>query len=165
MSNRPTIAGIMVLVGLCGAFLAGMQSGSNDWFKLIYTLTFLGLIYAAIAARRRESPWHGVAVAGWAYFVIGFGPWIAGPRTVGPGEVNRNLVSSFLIEVCVESVGRFDPPRAKPGAVPILVLENRRANRNGVAHCALTCLFALGGGLVSRHMARSRSRENLSPDA
>jgi len=37
MVMRPTIAGMLVLIGLCGAFLAGMRSGSSDWFKLIYT--------------------------------------------------------------------------------------------------------------------------------
>ncbi len=73
---RISIAGALGAVLYSALVLAAIKSGSNDWFKLIYSLTFVVLLYAAIAARYRGPFWHGFAVVGWAYFVVGFGAWI-----------------------------------------------------------------------------------------
>ncbi|SIO60501.1 hypothetical protein SAMN05444166_6416 [Singulisphaera sp. GP187] len=152
---RFTIARLLVLIVFFGIVFAGLRSGSNDWFKLIYSLTFLTLVYAAIAARYRRAFWHGFAVAGWAYFVIGFGPWIGSPSgSQPPGVVNRNLVSSVVLEIVSGIMHRSDAAvAAGSGPFPFGIVDLLEANRNGVGHCALTILFAFVGGLISRNLA------------
>jgi hypothetical protein len=54
---RFTIAKLLGVVLFFGVVLAGLRSGSNDWFKAIYSLTFSLQVYAAIAARYRGAFW------------------------------------------------------------------------------------------------------------
>lgn len=152
---RFTIARLLGVILILGLVFAGLRSGSNDWFKLIYTLTFLKLVYAGIAARYRGVFWYGFAVAGWAYFVIGFGPWIGSPP---PGAVNRNLVSSVVLEVVSGTMSRHDSPEWSTGPGRNLT-GIIRDNRGGIAHCALTIMFGFTGGLVSRALAGRPSIE------
>src|SRR4051812_23788071 len=107
--GRFTIGKLLGVITFCGILLAGLSSGSNDWFKSIYTLTFLTLVYAAIAARYRGPSWYGFAVAGWAYFVVGFGPWIGSPPGSEPlRAVNRNLDTAVVLEIVSGTMMRRD---------------------------------------------------------
>lgn len=148
---RFTIARLLALILFFGIIFAGLRSGSDDWFKLIYSLTFLTLVYAAIAVRYRGAFWHGFAVAGWAYFVTGFGPWIgSSPELTQPLRgANRNLITSILLEVATDLIS----VRSGSGAFPTMLVDGNQANRDGIGHCALTILFGLAGGLVSRALA------------
>jgi hypothetical protein len=154
--KRPTIAALLVVIAFFGVIFAGLRSGSNDWFKSIYTLTFTALVYAAIAARYRGPFWYGFAVAGWAYFVVAFGPWIGSPPGSEPlRAVNRNIVTSVVLEIVSGTMSRGDvtpPGYARPLA--LMFKEMLSANRDGICHCGLTVLFAIAGGSVSRAMAR-----------
>jgi hypothetical protein len=156
-----TISRLLAVIGACGIVLAGLQSGSNDWFKLIYTLTFLSLVYAAIAARYWPPFWFGAAIAGWAYFLIGFGPWIGSPPGSEPlHAVNRNIITSVILESVSGMIGASDRAQAGTGvgtmgAGAIMIHKLRSANRDGIMHCALTVLFACGGGLIAKRLARS----------
>ena len=159
--GRFTIARLLGAIIFFGIVLAGLRSGSNDWFKLIYTMTFVALVFAAIAARYRDAFWYGFAVAGWAYFVIGFGPWIGSPPGSEPlRAVNRNLVTSVFLEIVTGAMSRSDstPPGAG-GPAANMILQIHRANRDGVCHSALTVLFAFVGGLISRIVARRPSTD------
>lgn len=161
-TRRISIALLLGLILATGLILAALRSASNDAFKLIYGLTFLLLVYAAIAARYRGAFWHGFAIAGVAYFLVGFGPWINSlSSTVPQHAVNRNLGTSVVLEIVNAWIARTEPrPPYGDRARIIRYLNNndlRYANRNGITHCALTLLFALGGGQVSRTLAR-RSR-------
>jgi hypothetical protein len=147
MRHRFTIAGLLVSILFFAIVFAGLRSGSNDWCKLIYSFTFVSLVYAAIAARYRGAFWYGFAVAGWAYFIVAFGPWI-GVRPVSE-PVNRSLITSFVHEVVVAVLARSDPPPFVTGIEDVL-----QANREGIFHSALTVLFALLGGSVARVLAR-----------
>jgi hypothetical protein len=161
---RFTIARLLGLILFFGVVLAGLRSGSNDWFKSSYSLTFLMLVYAAIAARYRGAFWYGFAIAGWAYFVVGFGPWIGSPSgSPPPGAVNRNLVSSVVLEIVSDTMSRRDSPAwsTGPGRNLTRIIW---ANRGGIAHCALTILFAFAGGLVSRALARRSTTDSASED-
>jgi uncharacterized membrane protein YccC len=150
--GRLTIARLLGLVVFCGIVLGGVRSGSNDSFKSIYTLTFVALIYAAIAARYRGPFWYGAAVAGWAYFLVGFGQWIeTEPGFPPPQAVNRNLVTAIIPEAMSGLASEAE--RAAQSIVPP-ALARLDANRAGVCHCALTILFAYLGGRVSRVVAR-----------
>jgi hypothetical protein len=163
--SRFTIARLLGAIVILSLFFAGLRSGSNDWFKLIYTLVFLALVYAAIAARYRGPFWYGFAVAGWSYFLIGFGPWIG---THAGGEplhgVNRNIVTAVVLEIMTAIMFRLDV-MASGDSVPVndvasmMVLKLREANREGITHGALTILFALAGGWLSRRIAKQRDHQ------
>ena len=163
MRLRFGITALMGLVLFVAVGLVALRSGSNDWFTLVYTLTFIALIYAAIAARYRGPFWHGFAVAGWGYFVVGFGPWIGSP----PGAeslraVNRNLVTSVILEVVSGTLSVPDPTPPGSPSQAMMIGDNRRANRDGIGHSALTIVVAFVGGGVSRAVA-SRARGAGAP--
>lgn len=155
--GRLTIARLLGVILFFGVILAGLRSGSNDWFKSIYTLTFILLVYAGIAARYRGAFWYGFAVAGWAYFVVGFGPWINSPAgSPPPGTVNRNLISSVILEVVTGSMPSSDSAVTYTAGGPtgIVWFQKQSDNRNGIGHCALTILFGFVVGLVTRRHAK-----------
>lgn len=164
--NRVTIANLLLLILFLSMVFAGLRSASNDWFKLIYSLTFLVLVYAAIAARYRGPFWHGFAVAGWAYFIIGFGPWIGEPPGSEPlRAVNRNIATSVILEIVSDTMGVGDPPPRGPGiAAARMFSAMRRANRSGICHSALTIVFALGGGWLSKTVAGRALPPRLSEE-
>jgi hypothetical protein len=157
--KRP-IASVKTLLGLvlgCAVFLAALRTGTSLWFKALYSLVFTLLVYAAVAARYRGAYWYGFAVAGWAYFLLGYGPWFAAGPDHHPNRlVNRNLISSVLLEVV--SHGIEDAPGPTPlGSDPASIFvpwEDRVANRNGVLHTGLTLVFAALGGVAGREIAR-----------
>lgn len=154
--SRVTIASLLGLILLCGIFLAGLRSGSNDWVKLTYSLTFLSLVYAAIAARYRGAFWYGFAVAGWAYFVIGFGPWINTPlESTPPPALNANLLTSVVLQSMANALSENDSPMTfRIGALTARMVSINDANRIGIGHCALTMVFGLAGGLVAKFLVR-----------
>jgi hypothetical protein len=158
--SRFTIARVLGLIIILAVFLTGLRSGSNDWFGLIYTVVFLTLIYAAIAAKFRGPFWYGFAVAGWPYFILAFGPWIAGPPGAEPQHVvNRNIVTSVILEIVTGSMYRIDSISFAGGIPPtdslsIMMSNLRSANRNGICHSGLTLLLACAGGLLARTLAR-----------
>ena len=134
--SRFTIARMLGIIMLFGIVFAGLRSGSNDWFKLIYSLAFFALVYAAIAARYCGPFWYGFAVSGWAYFVIGFGPWIGSPPGSEPlRAVNRNLVTSVVLEVVSGSISIGDPPSSATGLTAMMISQMHSANRDGICHC------------------------------
>ncbi len=160
-SFRIRIAGLLGFILVSGLIFAALHSGSNDAFKLAYTLTFFVLVYGTIAARYRDAFWHGFAIAGVAYFLIGFGPWINTPTRLNPphGAVNRSLATSVILEFLPAIMTAMDGPPPFRNPRPInpaatMKYELRLANRAGIGHCVLTLLFALGGGSVSRALAR-----------
>lgn len=163
--GRPTIARLLGAVAFSGIVFAGLRSGSNDWFKLIYSLTFATLVHAAIAARHRGAFWHGFAIAGWAYFLVGFGPWIDSPPGRALRGVNRNLVTSVVLEIVSGTMSRGDLPAVVVGGPPgsTMIFDLRWANRDGIVHSALTILFACLGGSVSRALARRPTPEGSDP--
>lgn len=153
--SRVTIASMLGVVLFFGIVSGGLRSGSNDWFKSVYSLTFMALVYATIAARYRGPFWYGFAVTGWAYFIIGFGPWIGSPPGSEPlRAVNRNLVTSVILEVVSGALFRDDLPTPGSGLAPMMIMQMHQANRDGICHCALTILAAVAGGFAARIVAR-----------
>lgn len=164
--RRLTIARLLGVILFCGIIFAGLRSGSTDWFKSIYSLTFLILVYAGIAARYRRAFWYGFAVAGWAYFVIGFGPWVGSSFPTGahasmvwtgtrpPGEVNTELLSSLALDFVAGLMARQDSAVLESGLLIGPSLDQLRwENRDGIGHCVLTILFGFAGGWVARRLA------------
>jgi hypothetical protein len=153
-SARFSLAALIGGVTVCAVLFAALQSGSNDWFKTVYSVTFLLLLYAAIAARYRGPFWYGFAIVGWAYFLVGFGNWIG--AGFGHETTNRHVISAVILEAVSGTIATRDPP--PPGIPPLASMNNwteiRRQNREGICHSALTLIFAIVGGVLARRMAR-----------
>ena len=128
--GRITIGRLLVAIMFFGVIFAGLRSGSNDWFTVIYTLTFISLVYAAIAARYRGVFWYGFAVAGWAYFIVGFAPWIGSPPGSEPlRAVNRNIVTSVVLEIVSGTLYTSEiPPAGTGGPAANIVHQMHSAN-------------------------------------
>jgi hypothetical protein len=153
-----SIASALGVVLYVAIILSALKSGSNDGFKLIYTATFVGLIYATIAARFRGPFWFGFAVTGWAFFLVGFGAWIDGSAETGRQRVvNRSLLTHIVPEL-VPFVVRPPPIAAGNPMSSAMIRDNERASRDGIAHCFVTVICATLGGYGSRRMARSVAR-------
>jgi len=152
MRLRVSMAGLLGVV----LFLAGLRSGSDGWFRAVYTATAASLLFAIVAARHLGAFWYGFAAVGLAYFVIGFGPWVPSPPGSEGRGLNRNLATSALVELATLAIADREPPPA--GTVNYLynlMREGRKANLNGILHSALTVALAVGGGAVSRGLSAS----------
>ena len=152
LRSRLTIASLLVAIVYCGFVFAGLRAGSGAWLKLIYTLTFGSLVYAAIAAKYRGAHWYGFATAGWAYFLTGIIPWINLSSPVEPRiAVNAGHLTSAVYEFVID----MHPPEE---TIPALPYDEARAAvcRVAICHCALTILLGLAGGWVAAALAGQR---------
>lgn len=79
--KRFTIAGLMVVVLICGVGLASLRDTSEFWSGILLSITLLllGFAIAGVAYRRegQRAFWLGFAVFGWGYLTITQGPWFA----------------------------------------------------------------------------------------
>ena len=163
---RVSLAGLLLAVCYSGVIFAALRTGSDAWMRSIYTLTGALFLFAWIAAKYRGVFWHGFAVAGLGYFVIGFGPWIAAsPGAEGRG-LNRNLSTVVLIDSVVDEVIPPDIPPPGHNSGYYLNRESQKANLRGITHSALAMLVAVGGGFVARAVtagARRRAHPIVTP--
>jgi hypothetical protein len=163
---RISLAGLFGAILFCAVIFAALRSASMDWFKSIYTLTFIVLLYGTIAARYRGAFWYGFAIVGSAYFVFGFRPWIG----KYPYETNRHLLTSSVIDA-VSTTLDPEPPaprndRSAMEARQILLRdrEPRLLSRDGICHSFLTICFAIVGGIVSKYLeSRSLRQRDQEP--
>jgi hypothetical protein len=92
---RFTVAGLMAVILLLAAGMAALRDPSTLWASAIFTAAVLLFAVAVIAAMAHSGllrlTWAGVAVFGWVYLIIGFGPWPG--NAVGPPPL---LPSSLL---------------------------------------------------------------------
>jgi hypothetical protein len=108
---RLSVTSVISIIAYFGVGLAALRSGSVPWLRSIYNLTFLTLVLAAIASRkrgRRGTFWFGFAVFGWAYLLVGMGPsypHIIPGNTGTDGEglphPNPNLATTQMVEAVV----------------------------------------------------------------
>lgn len=154
--RRITIAGLLLIVVFFGVVFAGLRSGTTMWMRSIYTVTFLTLVYAAIAAKYRGRFWYGFSAAGWAYLVMGLTPW--GEPSSFEG-MNRALLASWFYELAIEFLSGWH--KRTGGMGPYLWESNCLI----ICHSALTILFGIAGGLVAGAMAgrRPQSPEVAQP--
>lgn len=142
---------VLLAAGTAAAFGMAAGSGPDQVYRLSYSLVVLGMLVAVLAARYRGPFWHGFAVVGWAYFLLGMGPWFALPNQPTPlafPTANDDLLPARwvraacdrLVETWEVSSHRFDP---------LAVRQRWRANTYGIAHCGMTLLLAVSGGLAT----------------
>lgn len=155
---RISMAGMLLAVLFSGFVFAALRSGSDIWAQGIYSATAAVLLFAGIAAKHRGVFWHGFAVAGAGYFVIGFGPWIAGPPGSEGRGLNRNLVTAILVDAVVEAVAPPDRPPPGHNSEYYVTRESQKANLRGITHSALTVILAVGGGAIARALAAGARR-------
>lgn len=77
--SRLSIAGLMAVIVLIAVGFAALRNPTVLWASLIFTATVAFLataILGSIARRgRARMTWAGVAVFGWAYLAMSFGPF------------------------------------------------------------------------------------------
>jgi hypothetical protein len=155
---RVSLAGLLLVVLFAGLVLAALRSGSDAWARSIYTATAAALLFAGVAARYRGVFWHGFAVVGAGYFVVGFGPWVAGPPGAEGRGLNRNLTTAVVVDAVVEAIAPPDNPPPGHNTDYYLAREGHKANLRGIAHSALTVMLAVGGGVGARVLAAGARR-------
>lgn len=100
--HRFPIAVLMAVVVFLALGLTVLRSGSLAWFRALYAVTLLALLFVILAARyrpvREGAFWFGFAVFGWGYFLIGIGPWTEWTATAitGQGEYLRMRANPLL---------------------------------------------------------------------
>jgi hypothetical protein len=83
MRLRFSIASLLAAIIFCGVSLAALRSASALWASALFTAAVAVLsaaILGAVASRGRvRLTWTGLAVFGWIYLAIAFGPWPFNP--------------------------------------------------------------------------------------
>ena len=155
---RVSLAGMILAVFYAGLVFAALRSGSDAWTRTIYTLTATTLLFAGVAARHRGVFWHGFAVAGAAYFILGYGPWVAGPPGAEGRGLNRNLSTAVLVDLVVDAVSPPDVAPSGHNSSYYINRESHKANLRGIVHSALAVAIAAGGGALARALAAGARR-------
>ena len=155
---RVSMAGMLLAVLFAALVFAALRSGSDAWARAIYSMTAATLLFAGVAAKHRGVFWHGFAVAGLGYFVIGFGPWIGGPPGSEGRGLNRNLTTAPLVDAVVDAVAPPDRPPPGHNSEYYLNRESQKANLRGITHSAFTVILAVGGGAIARALAAGARR-------
>jgi hypothetical protein len=92
--RRFSVRTLMVLIVGAAAGLAALRDASEVWAGIMLTLVLLILgtaIFGAIYNRgRRRAGWLGLAVFGWGYFMLAFGPGFS-------SELGNRLPSTQLL--------------------------------------------------------------------
>lgn len=156
MHSRLTISGMMAVVVFAAVAFAAMRSGSDPWFRLIYSLAALALLIATIFARYRGAFCYGFAVFGWGYFLLGLGPWVGLASMLTPANppLNRMLLSYDLANYLCS----FNPDYQPEGGLNNLAVMLSR-NMQAICHSALTLPFGFTGGFIAWLIAPKRSSD------
>jgi hypothetical protein len=92
---RFSVAGLMAVILLLAVGMAALRDPTILWASAIFTaavILFAASLLAAMAHRGAQRfSWAGMAVFGWSYLIISFGPWPG--NSVGPPPL---LPSSLL---------------------------------------------------------------------
>jgi hypothetical protein len=76
MARQPrlTIAGVTVLIALCGVTFAALRISSPYWASAMVSLTVLILLGSLVSGiwGRHRALWSGFAIFGWGYFLLTF---------------------------------------------------------------------------------------------
>jgi uncharacterized membrane protein len=174
MKKRFSILNLMLLVLLIGVGLAALSAGSFLWLKLMYSLTFMSLLLATLAARSRASAfWFGFAVFGWGYFWTSIGlwtTWVSAPD-VGGGAIlqprtNPMLPSGYFLDPLADYLSKHRRPAElatnseQQDVVAHNALLQSYVNTQvitlGILHLLFVFVFGCIGGIVAGFFARRR---------
>jgi len=124
MRLRFSIASLLAAIVSCGVALAALHSASAPWASALFTVMVVVLsaaILGAMAARgRHRLTWAGLAIFGWIYLAIAFGPWPFNPDGPPP------LLTVPLLDAIQDAV-------VSDGKTPYLALDHERPNERQMA--------------------------------
>ena len=150
------ILALVLIVAACAIAFTALKTASELWYSTFYTFTAVLLLSAVIAARFRRGNekafWFGFAVFGWAFFVVGLGPWPdvdTDPDGINI-TLNRQLLTSRVIEFLV--------PYLRSQANDFGRIGQITTNAMGIAHLLTTLAIATAGGALAFLIRRRRGR-------
>jgi hypothetical protein len=160
---RVALSGLMGLVLLASVAIAGFRSGSEMWFRSLYTSTVGVLLLSTMAMKFVRRPgsafWFGFSLFGWSYLVLGLG--LTPKAYFVVDEVgNQPLVNEFLLTTTlltklyvltryyshIEEIGKYGYSVA-------------------IGHLILTWLLAAVGGLAALKVAGGDRAQAGDPPA
>jgi hypothetical protein len=153
MKFRYSIAGLITVIAVCGVGFAGFRSGSETWFRWLYSATVAVLLLAAVLAKsagRRSAFWAGFAICGAAYLILGLG--------VRPPVVSEEIEQEQLDPV-------VNPFLVTTPVITFLLTSNypsmERIGEYGyslaVGHLMVTVLIAAVAGVLALAIVDRRS--------
>src|SRR5690349_20814242 len=99
--RRVSIAGLMVVVSVCGVAAAALARPTDLWagVMLLVTLALLGFSLLAVLNRRegQRAFWQGFAIFGWGYLILTLGPWFK--DFVGPGLATHQALDALYRKI------------------------------------------------------------------
>jgi hypothetical protein len=102
MRFRFSVAGLMALILLLAVGMAALRNPTGFWASAIFTAAVALFAVSVVGAMARRGvsrfSWAGLAVFGWAYLIISFGPWPG--NAVGPPP----LLPSSLLDLFQEYI-------------------------------------------------------------
>ena len=157
---RVSILAIILGVAACAMAFTALRTASKLWYSVLYTFTAFLLLTAVLAARFRRGNerafWFGFAVFGWAFFLLGYRPWmnafgdLADPS--GP-PLNPNLLTSRVILFLLPHLRK--PTNSLGGIDEITQITL------GIAHLLMALIVGIAGGFFAV-LLRRRSRSRIS---
>jgi hypothetical protein len=151
----PILALVLIVATFAIAFTA-LKTASELWYDAFYTFTAVVLLAAVFAARFRrrneKAFWFGFAVFGWAFLVLGLGPW---PNFDGDDDgvaiaVNKHVLTSRVILFLV--------PYLRAKTDDLAHIDKITTYTIGVAHLLTTLAIATAGGILAIVIRERRGR-------
>jgi hypothetical protein len=151
------ISGLMALVAFVAVALGGFRSGSEQWFRSLYTTTVGAVLVAAIAAKCCRRPTSSFAFAfaasGLSYLILGLGIGPMGVSATGNWEDNDKLVNGFLLSTSlIKRLFVLTSNYSDLGQIA------RYGYSVAVGHLIVTWLLAALGGAAAVFLTNRRSR-------
>lgn len=139
----------MLIVAACAIAFTALQTASSVWHEATYTFTVLVLLVAVLASRyrrgRERAFWFGFAVFGWAFFVLGYRPWMnAFGEVTEDGEgppYNPLLLTSRLLLFLI--------PHLRKPTNDYVAIDVISRHTLGIAHLLMTLAVGIAGGVIA----------------
>jgi hypothetical protein len=184
---RYSLAALLLAVVAAALGCAALVHPTEGWASSIISLTLAGLALATLLALVRPRParafWVGVAVCGWGYVVLLFGPWFV--------ELRPKLLTSRAVVWAHTTLKAESNPAPSPYAVDGLsgpsqfttgyelllnsggggrVITARLAASVSppetfflIGHCLWAWIAAAAGGITAALLAGPASRQSQGP--
>ena len=152
------ILALILIVPACAIALTALRTASDLWYGAFYTFTAVLLLFAVIAARFRRGNekafWFGFAVFGWAFFVLGLGPW----PTMNVDEPDAGIGIALNPHLLTSRVILYLVPHLRTQTDDLGRVDKITTNTIGIAHLLITLAIATAGGAVAVVIRRRRAK-------
>jgi hypothetical protein len=177
--SRLSIASLMAIVCFIALDFAALKNATALWSSVLFMFT-VGVLSTAIlgaiaCSGHARKTWAGVAIFGWVYLGIVFGPLPNGNGATIPPlptlvvyeyllnnnfrtQSNVHFINTTQAETILDKAGSTNSPIGKaPLAVQVVdVIHLKR-----IVHSTGAIVFAFIGGFVGRIVASHDARSNL----